>query len=118
MPIALAAIGRPAALIHADLGTGEPAASMALARAIMPMLIGLLAPVGIIAGDQPMPDRRLDPLPLPSEIAAGRYYLYRAVGGQPVTPGRRSPAHGRMARPSRAPRATRPRRAATAPARA
>ncbi|MGH6931831.1 MAG: class I SAM-dependent methyltransferase [Dongiaceae bacterium] len=81
LPIALAAIGRPAALIHADLGTGEPAASMALARAIMPMLIGLLAPDGIIAGDQPMPDQRLDPLPLPSEIAAGRYYLYRAVGG-------------------------------------
>lgn len=81
LPTALEAIGRPAALIHADLGTGDEAASAALAQLLVPFFIRLLAPGGVLAGDQSMSDGRLPPVPPPAGIAANRYHLYRAAAG-------------------------------------
>ena len=77
LPDAARRIGEPAALIHADLGTGDDAASAALAQSIAPILVGLLSPGGVLTGDQEMADDRLAPLALPPGVAAGRYRLYR-----------------------------------------
>jgi hypothetical protein len=77
LPRAAAVVGRPAALIHADLGTGDEMASQALARDIAPLLSALLSAGGVLAGDQAMADQGLEALPLPAGVATGRYHLYR-----------------------------------------
>lgn len=79
LPAARARIGGPAALIHADLGTGDEAASAALAWRITGLLVAILAPGGVLVGDQSMSHRRLEPMPPPRGVAADRYYLYRAI---------------------------------------
>jgi tRNA G46 methylase TrmB len=66
-----------AVLIHADIGTGDKRASMALAQALAPTLSRLLAAGGLLAGDQQVVDDDLEPLPLPEGVPAGRYHLYR-----------------------------------------
>jgi hypothetical protein len=77
LPAARTQIGTPAALIHADTGTGDEAASRSLAETIAGDLVALLAPGGILASDQPLTRPELEPLPLPEGVPAGRYYLYR-----------------------------------------
>ena len=73
-----ARIGRPAAFIHADIGTADAAASARLASRILPDLLALLAPGGLLAGDQPMDHPALEPLALPAGGGPGRYrYLRR-----------------------------------------
>src|SRR3546814_9517961 len=57
LPAATARIGAPAALIHADIGTGDEAASRSLAETIAPALVALLAEGGILASDQPVTHR-------------------------------------------------------------
>ena len=81
LPGAAARLGRPAALVHADIGSGDDAASQRLAATVAPHLARLLAPGGVLASDQPMPAPGLAPLPLPEGVDPGRYYLYRAAGG-------------------------------------
>lgn len=77
--------GRAAVFIHADIGTANKAASVALAASLAPHLRRLLGPHGLIAGDQPMELPGLEKLALPAGIAPagtandGRYHLYRAV---------------------------------------
>jgi hypothetical protein len=70
----------PAALAHADIGSGDAAPTAALAAALAPRLATAMAAGGIVACDQPLalPDR-LAPLPLPDGVAPGRYFLYRAT---------------------------------------
>lgn len=77
LPAARAHVGVPAALIHADTGTGDEAASRSLAETIAGDLVALLAPGGILASDQPLTRAELELLPLPEGVPAGRYYLYR-----------------------------------------
>lgn len=72
-----APIGAPAALIHADIGSGDSAANAALAAAIAPLVVALLAPNGVLLADQDMSMPGLEPLPLPAGVAPGRYFLYR-----------------------------------------
>ncbi|GAB4178644.1 MAG: class I SAM-dependent methyltransferase [Thalassobaculales bacterium] len=67
----------PVALIHADIGSGHDADDRCFAARLAPLLAGLLAPGGVLAGDQPFPDPALVALPLPAGVAAGRYHLYR-----------------------------------------
>ena len=67
----------PAALVHADIGTGDKQASLALAAALAPLLPRLTAPGAVLAGDQPMPLPGWTEEPLPDGVAAGRYRLYR-----------------------------------------
>ena len=76
-----ARIGRPAAFVHADIGTADAAASARLAADILPDLVALLAPGGLLAGDQPMDHPALEPLDLPAGAAPGRYRYFRRRPG-------------------------------------
>jgi hypothetical protein len=71
-------IGGPAALVHADVGSGDPAANARLAQELMPLIAALVAAGGVILSDQTMDQPGWTPLPLPDGVAAGRYHLYRA----------------------------------------
>lgn len=73
-------LGKAAALVHADTGSGDPAASQAQARGLVALLEPLLKPGAAIVSDQDMaPEARLGwhTQPLPAGVAEGRYFLYR-----------------------------------------
>ena len=78
LPAAAARLPR-AALIHADIGSGDAAATRALAVFLGPAIARLIAGGGIVASDQELSAERLDALPLPDAVTTGRYFLYRAV---------------------------------------
>lgn len=80
VPAAAARLPAGAALAHADIGTGDEAASARLAAALAPHLRALMAVGGVVASDQPMPLSGFAPLPLPEGVAEGRYHLYRVAG--------------------------------------
>ncbi len=69
-----------AILIHADIGSGNKEASLALGRDLAPTLAALLLPGGYLAADQPMDLPALERLPLPDAAGDGRYHFYRARG--------------------------------------
>lgn len=75
-------LGRVAAIIHADTGSGDDAASQAQARALAPLIDALLAPGAAIVSDQDMAPaagfgwHRQE---LPDGVAAGRYFLWRKM---------------------------------------
>jgi hypothetical protein len=82
LPALMRRLGARAALVHADIGSGDAAATAALAAALGPKLADVSAPGATIACDQPLEvPRRLMPLPLPDGVAAGRYFLYRVAPG-------------------------------------
>ena len=81
LPTAATRIGRPAALVHCDIGSGDRAATAALAAALAPLLLPLLAPAAVILADQPLDVPGATELPPPDGVKAGRYYLYRARAG-------------------------------------
>jgi hypothetical protein len=67
----------PAALLHADIGTGDPERNARLARWLAGVVPPLVTVGGYVASDQALDDPRLTPLPLPAQVPAGRYHLYR-----------------------------------------
>jgi hypothetical protein len=77
LPRAAAALAGEGALAHLDTGTGDPAASRALAAKMLPLVLPLLKKNAIVIGDQPIDDPALDVLPLPSGVEPGRYFLRR-----------------------------------------
>ncbi len=70
-------IGASAAMAHVDIGSGEEAANAVLAAAIVPSLVALMAPGGVIVSDQPLAHAGLELLPLPGGVKPGRYHMYR-----------------------------------------
>ena len=78
LPQTAARIGGTVALIHADLGSGDKAASERQAAALAPAIAGLLRPGGIVVSDQALPTSRLRSLALPQGVKPGRYFLCRA----------------------------------------
>ncbi len=74
---ALPRIGAPAALAHCDFGSGDRAATRALASWLAPALHRLLAPGAVVAADQPLAHAAWQSLDLPPGVPAGRYFLYR-----------------------------------------
>jgi len=66
-----------AALIHSDIGTGDPARNRRFAASLAALLPSLLAPGGMVASDQPLADERLQPMAPPAGVAPDRYFLYR-----------------------------------------
>jgi hypothetical protein len=77
LPSALGTIGAKAALAHADFGSGDAAATAALAAWLGPALAPLMAASGVVASDQPLDVVSWTPLPLPPGVHEGRYFLYR-----------------------------------------
>jgi hypothetical protein len=77
LPTALIRIGAPAALAHADFGSGDPQATAMLAAWLGPALVPLMAPGGIVAADQSLQVPAWRALPLPASVRDGRYFLYR-----------------------------------------
>ena len=80
LPLAAARLGRTAALIHSDIGTGDKARNARLVAVLAPMLADMLVPGGIVIADQEMPQDGWEPQPLPAGVPANRYFLYRARG--------------------------------------
>lgn len=66
-----------AALIHADIETGNAALDAGLAAWLPALVARLLAPGGFAASGAPLSDPRLVPLPLPPGVAPGRYHAVR-----------------------------------------
>jgi hypothetical protein len=67
------------ALAHFDAGSGEVAASRALAAALAPLIMPLLRPGAVLVSEPAVAACGLVPLALPDDVAAGRYHLYRRV---------------------------------------
>lgn len=72
---ALAGIG--AALVHADIGTGYDDKDAETLTWLPDLTASLLRPGGIALSGLPLDHFELTPLPLPSSVAKGRYFLYR-----------------------------------------
>ena len=81
LPTAHRRLGPTVGLAHADIGSGDEAASAALAAALAPSIDRLMAPGGIVLGDQVMEVDRWMALDPPPGIAPGRYRIYRVAGG-------------------------------------
>ncbi|TDQ78539.1 S-adenosylmethionine-dependent methyltransferase [Dongia mobilis] len=76
LPAALQRLGRGrAALVHVDLGSGDAAASRALAAAIAPAVAELMASGAVLVSDQEMAASGLGPLPVPPGVERGRYFM-------------------------------------------
>ncbi len=57
LPKAIAQLGQSTALANLDIGSGDEAASKQLARAMLPFVLQLLKPGGILISDQPVERR-------------------------------------------------------------
>jgi len=77
LPVALSRIGGLAKFAHCDIGTGDKASSVALARKMGEYLNGLLQEGALIASDQPFDMDNWTACPLPDGVAEGRYHIYR-----------------------------------------
>ena len=65
------------ALVHGDIGSGNKEATLALARAVAPLLPPLLATGALIVSDQRLDVPGTTPLPLPNNLPEGRYFMRR-----------------------------------------
>jgi S-adenosyl-L-methionine methyltransferase len=70
-----------AALVHADIGSGDREATADLARWLSGALPVLLCAGAWVVADQPLRHRSLVAQPLPEGITANRYFLYRRRSG-------------------------------------
>jgi hypothetical protein len=77
---AAARLGSAAILAHCDIGSGDKRQTAALAAAIGPALVALLAPNAVILSDQALSIQGSEHLPLPDGVTADRYYIYRRRG--------------------------------------
>ena len=77
LPRAAAQLGARSVLANLDVGSGDEAASRALAGAMTPLVLRLLKPGAIVVSDQPIADAALEEMPLPEGIRPGRYFLRR-----------------------------------------
>ncbi|MDY0871765.1 class I SAM-dependent methyltransferase [Dongia rigui] len=69
-----------AAMIHVDLGSGDAAASLALAARLAPDIAALMAPRAVLVSDQPVEAPDLAALPLPEGVRPGRYFMAEKRG--------------------------------------
>ena len=78
LPQAAERLGRSAALLHTDLGTGDAEANAALAEQIGPLMAALVAPGGVVVANHELTVPGWTQLPEPEGVMPGRYFLYRA----------------------------------------
>jgi hypothetical protein len=71
-------LGANAALVHADIGYGDPAATIENVASLGPKFPALLRPGGVVLCDQSLDAvAALSAIALPADIAPGRYHAYR-----------------------------------------
>jgi hypothetical protein len=70
------------ALAHLDPGSGDIAESRALALALGPLIMPLLAEEAVLVSEPALALEGLLPLDLPAGVEPGRYHLYRRVGNR------------------------------------
>ncbi|MDQ0321480.1 hypothetical protein QO002_003618 [Pararhizobium capsulatum DSM 1112] len=70
-------VGVNAALVHADIGTGYDDKDAITLTWLPQLAAGALAKGGMAASGLPLEHPDLEPLPLPSTVDVGRYFLYR-----------------------------------------
>ena len=70
-----------AALIHADIGTGNDAENRRFADLLGPLLVPLVCQGGLVVGDRPFPLDGCVDISLETGVEAGRYFVYRRAGG-------------------------------------
>jgi hypothetical protein len=74
---AFATRGVVIALAHADLGSGDVAATASLAAWLGPQLAALLPPGGLVLSDQALNAPGLEAVGLPPGVPGDRYFAYR-----------------------------------------
>ncbi len=77
LPVAASRWPAAAALIHSDIGTGDPVRNQRVAAELAWLLPPLVVRGGIVASDQQLAEPSLVPLPPPASVASDRYFLYR-----------------------------------------
>ncbi len=80
LPKARAWLAGNVALLHVDIGTGILAEHRTIADAVLPLLMPLLRPAGLLVSDLVMECAKLQPLPLPDGVDPDRYQIYRHIG--------------------------------------
>jgi hypothetical protein len=70
-------VGIGAALLHSDIGPGNPERGEETAHWLPGLVPMLLAQGGLALSDEPLENPQLVPLPLPGGIPERRYFLYR-----------------------------------------
>ncbi|HEX6977920.1 MAG TPA: class I SAM-dependent methyltransferase [Alphaproteobacteria bacterium] len=75
LPAVVARFAGRIALVHADIGSGDAAATAALARWLGPALQPALCEGAIVLSDQPL-DVGRSPLSLPPGVPKHRYFIY------------------------------------------
>jgi S-adenosyl-L-methionine methyltransferase len=83
--IARESLANRVALAHLDPGTGDLAASRALADELAPLIAPLLRLGGMLVSEPAIAHDGLIPMTLPARVLPGRYHLYRRVSSQPST---------------------------------
>jgi hypothetical protein len=79
LPVAAEQLAAGVALAHLDPGTGDVAASRALADELAALIVALLRPGGVLVSEPALSADGLSTLPLPDNVAPGRYHLYCRV---------------------------------------
>ena len=77
LPEAAAQLGRTAALVHSDIGSGRPETDAILFGQLVPLLTSMVCPGGLVLSDQKLPAGDWQSLSLPDGVAAARYFMYR-----------------------------------------
>ncbi|MCB8822671.1 class I SAM-dependent methyltransferase [Microvirga rosea] len=78
LPVFIAKIGRGrAALVHADIGSGDESLNREVALRMSPLLDELLQPQGLLLADRAFALPHCEDVTEETGIAKGRYYVYR-----------------------------------------
>ncbi|MDL2406003.1 class I SAM-dependent methyltransferase [Rhizobium calliandrae] len=70
-------IGIGASLAHADIGTGYEDKDAVTVTWLPDLMAGILGSRGLAVSGLPLDHPDLDPLPLPTSVKEGRYFIYR-----------------------------------------
>ncbi|MGI2035904.1 class I SAM-dependent methyltransferase [Rhizobium panacihumi] len=70
-------VGKNAALVHADIGTGYPDKDAVTLQWLPGMVVGMLAEGGIAVSGLPLAHPNLEALPRLPSVEEGRYFYYR-----------------------------------------
>jgi hypothetical protein len=71
--------GKPVAMVHADIGTGDDALDAITLTWLPDLAARLLKSGGLAVSGLPLAHPALAELPLPEGVPVGRYFLYRRV---------------------------------------